>query len=179
MSIKPLSYHGFSLDFLIAGSNREKEGKRPGDTTACMCVCSGVMSVNQVSVCVCVCVSVCVRLSRHVTSVRGSDFSVCRSVVPFVCHWAVRMWIWPMSKTKRKEGVKWGRQDKRPGGRNQKEGRQKTRLPPTSRQWRRPVALLARGRSSAPFRRNEGERGNIQKKLTDQSNLMRISPVRK
>ena len=34
MSIKPLSYHGFSLDFLVAGSNREKEGKRPGDITA-------------------------------------------------------------------------------------------------------------------------------------------------
>ncbi len=36
MSIKPLSYHGFSLDFLVAGSNREKEGKRPGDITACL-----------------------------------------------------------------------------------------------------------------------------------------------
>ena len=35
MSIKPLSYHGFSLAFLVAGSNREKEGKRPGDITAC------------------------------------------------------------------------------------------------------------------------------------------------
>ena len=35
MSIKPLSYHGFSLDFLVAGSNREKEGKRPGDIMAC------------------------------------------------------------------------------------------------------------------------------------------------
>ena len=35
MSIKPLIYHGFSLDFLVAGSNREKEGKRPGDITAC------------------------------------------------------------------------------------------------------------------------------------------------
>ena len=34
MSIKPLSYHGFSLDFLVAGSNREKEGKRPGDNMA-------------------------------------------------------------------------------------------------------------------------------------------------
>ena len=34
MSIKPLSYHGFSLDFLVAGSNREKEGKRPGDIMA-------------------------------------------------------------------------------------------------------------------------------------------------
>ena len=36
MSIKPLSYHGFSLDFLVAGSNREKEGKRPGDNMACV-----------------------------------------------------------------------------------------------------------------------------------------------
>ncbi len=36
MSIKPLSYHGFSLDFLVAGSNREKEGKRPGDNMACL-----------------------------------------------------------------------------------------------------------------------------------------------
>jgi len=34
MSIKPLSYQGFSLDFLVAGSNREKEGKGPGDITA-------------------------------------------------------------------------------------------------------------------------------------------------
>ena len=31
MSVKPLSYNGFSLDFLVAGSNIEKEGKRPGD----------------------------------------------------------------------------------------------------------------------------------------------------
>ena len=36
MSIKPLSYQGFSLDFLVAGSNREKEGKGPGDITACV-----------------------------------------------------------------------------------------------------------------------------------------------
>ena len=35
MSVKPLSYRGFSLDFLVAGSNREKEGKRPGDISAC------------------------------------------------------------------------------------------------------------------------------------------------
>ena len=55
MSIKPLSYHGFSLDFLVAGSNREKEGKRPGDITACVSVCDSVRQCqctrDRVSVC--------------------------------------------------------------------------------------------------------------------------------